>query len=491
MRRITLCILVVGAVVAPAEEVTFGELLETLVTENREIERAELQAALADLRYQRVVDAGRPRVQATLSPLYGLGTRRGSDFSAVESISDFPPSAETTVTHSVGGGLSYQQLLPTAGSFSGSISTRLDIAQTEGSDAVYSLAPSLSLQASQPLFTAGDLFDFESRTLSEQAARLGRRRAETNISATENRLVRQLASLYVQAVATRRSAALQRRQIELAEARLASARIRANQGGGATSEVVRQEVSLGNARAGLLEVESGLLDLEDQMATLLHSPVSVYDLSPQLPQVVTSTNEVSPTPSLSAAALALEESRARSALAERTPGATLQMNLSLSPRYRDDREHETTLSGAFSDFSGTGAGIDVQVAANLEIPVLTGAERRIAGAERSIEEDLALIELADIESRVDRRLELLQKRREIALRRLALLEEELDYQTDLVTREEALLESDSSTEELVEAARLQVGALENRLWQIEGEVFLIDLEVADLSTHKLADRVVY
>lgn len=491
MRYITLCILFFAAPITSAQEVTFGDLLETLVRQNREIEKAEMRAALAELRVQRVVEAAQPRLQADLSPLYGLGTRRGSDFTAIEDIAEFPPPPETTMTQSIGAGLSYRQLLPTAGSLSARLATRLDIARTEDGDSLYSLAPSVSLEASQPLFTSGDVLDFESSVLSEQAAILGRRRTETSVSATENRLVRQLASLYVQAISTRRTAELQRRQIELAEERLASAQIRADQGGGAASEVVRQEVALGGARSALLGLEAGLLDLEDQMTALLDRPVSISELSSELPTVITRAEEELATPSVTQAQLALEEARARAALARRTPGATLNMTLSLSPRYRDERESETTLSGAFSDFTGSGAGIDVQLAASVEIPVLSGGERRIASTERAIEEDLAAIDLAETQSRVERRITLLRKRRGIADRRLALLADELSYQTDLVAREAALLESDSSTEELIEAVRLQVEALRNELWEIEAEVFLIDLEVADLTTHKLADRVVY
>ena len=62
---------------------------------------------------------------------------------------------------------------------------------------------------------------------------------------------------------------------------------------------------------------------------------------------------------------------------------------------------------------------------------------------------------------------------------------------DLVTREEDLVEAQSSTVELVEAVELQAEALRNQIWQIEADLFLLDLEIADLNAHTLAGSMVY
>ena len=496
MRIITAFLVLAVSTPATGQEITFLDLVDVLREENVELQQSARRAALADLGYEGVLDAARPRLQASLGPLYGLGTRRGSDFGALESVTDFPPEAETTVTHSTGAGLSLQQLLPTSGSLSGSAGARLDISSTGDDDPIYSLSPSVSVQVAQPLFVAGDVFDARSRDLALRTARIQRDRAGITVRSTENQLVRRLAALYVQAIGAYNSYRLQQRQVALSEERLSSARINAEQGRGAARDVVRQEVALGSARAGLLEVESQLLELEDQIAGVLGRTVSIERLSSRLPTVTTpaATGEDE---SIMAAQLSLEEAQARVALAERTAGATLSLSVSLSPRYPDERANSDSLLGAVTDFSNggdddsEGGGLDVQIAANVEIPILTGRENTIATRQRTLERELAQLDLESAVATVQRRRTLLSRRRDISQRRLALLRDELAFQMDLVTREEDLVEAQSSTVELVEAVELQAEALRNQIWQIEADLFLLDLEIADLNAHTLAGSMVY
>lgn len=474
-----------------AQAINLADLIRATAESNAEIRQAEIRAGIAAIGYESVLESVDPRITASLAPVYGIGTRRGSDFAAIESITDFPPGIETTVTQSAGVGVSIEQLLPTSGSLSASASARLDAIVGEEGDATFALAPSVSLAVVQPLFTAGDLFDGRSRRLAELSSRLSMRRAETGVVAAENRVARRLASLYVQAVAAEKRHRLSERQVALAEQSVATARINAEQGGGPMSEVLRQEVALGAARSTLLQNRTTILELEHELSRLAGQAVSVVSLDDRLPAVAdaASGGSTGDSPSVRTQRLALEEASARAELEERTSGATLSVNLALSPRYRDERDSPDELASAVRDFSGDGAGVDVQFSANLEVPITRRS--RLAAEGALLERDLAAAQLEDTERSTAGRIRLLQRQRDIAEQRLEILRDEIDFQAGVIAGEEELLDANASTTDRVEALRLQAVALEIQLWQIEAEMLLLDMEIADLTGHNLIESVVY
>jgi outer membrane protein TolC len=484
---------VTAATPAYSQTVTFPDLLGSLSEENPDLRATRGQAALAALSYESVLDAARPRLSLSADPAYGYSKRRATDFTTL--------GKETTTTHSVGAGLTYEQLLPTSGSLTATAGTKLEIAADEDDEAAYSLSPSLTVRAAQPLFVGGDLFDGESRRLAETAARIGKREAEALVDVTENRLVRQLAGLYVQAIAGRQALALQERRIALAQRIVENARINAEQGGGSQSNVLRQQVALGSAKSALLDAESGLLEVESQMSNLVGRPISVSRLSDELPTLRAPTGlapqELAPQESdtsnygIRRRELSLARAKTRAASASRNAGATLSLSLLLSPRYQDSRESKGDLSGAVSDFSGEGAGVDVQFSTSVTVPLLAGAENQLAERRARIETDLARMELETARTTDARRLELLRRQREILGTQQDLLRRELSYQAELVAREEVLLQAGSSTTESLERAMVQEQTLRNQLWRVSADRFLVDLEIADLTAHNLSDIVVY
>lgn len=479
---------VTAATPAYSQTVTFPDLLGSLSEENPDLRATRGQAALAALSYESVLDAARPRLSLSADPAYGYSKRRATDFTTL--------GKETTTTHSVGAGLTYEQLLPTSGSLTATAGTKLEIAADEDDEAAYSLSPSLTVRAAQPLFVGGDLFDGESRRLAETAARIGKREAEALVDVTENRLVRQLAGLYVQAIAGRQALALQERRIALAQRIVENARINAEQGGGSQSNVLRQQVALGSAKSALLDAESGLLEVESQMSNLVGRPISVSRLSDELPTLRAPTG-LAPQESdtsnygIRRRELSLARAKTRAASASRNAGATLSLSLLLSPRYQDSRESKGDLSGAVSDFSGEGAGVDVQFSTSVTVPLLAGAENQLAERRARIETDLARMELETARTTDARRLELLRRQREILGTQQDLLRRELSYQAELVAREEVLLQAGSSTTESLERAMVQEQTLRNQLWRVSADRFLVDLEIADLTAHNLSDIVVY
>jgi hypothetical protein len=189
--------------------------------------------------------------------------------------------------------------------------------------------------------------------------------------------------------------------------------------------------------------------------------------------------------------LSLARAKTRAASTSRNAGATLSLSLLLSPRYQDSRESQGDLSGAVSDFSGEGAGVDVQFSTSVTVPLLAGAENQLAERRARIETDLARMELETARTTDARRLELLRRQREILGTQQDLLRRELSYQAELVAREEVLLQAGSSTTESLERAMVQEQTLRNQLWRVSADRFLVDLEIADLTAHNLSDIVVY
>lgn len=497
-----LLLTVVLPATAQNELITAAAVVDAVAAENPDLRQARLRAALSSLAYEDLVGAARPTLSVELDPAYSLVSRRAADFTALSSVTDFPPTPETSVSHTVGLGVSYRQLLPTGGSLqaglAGSVTART-APEDDDAEPTYSVSPSANAVLSQPLFVDGGLLDLRSRRLQLEAARLAERQAQLGAEAQRNGLVRSALELYTGLQSLQRAVRLQEAGLALARRQLEQVRVNAAEGRASQSDVLAQQVRVNQAQDQILATQLQIGDLETTLALLMgvesvDSTRFEEDLPAFAQSALAALEAADPQASPATAErrtdeLSLEEARTRAELSRKSAGATFSVAVSLTPRYRDERDDPADPASLLTDFQGDGAGVDTTVSLGLTVPLTNGAADRRARTRAEIQQDIAESRLAATEGRDRRRSDYLQMRRSMLAERVRLLREELELSNQRVRREEELLELNASTVVRIESIRLETERIQNQLWQLQVDGYLTDLDLAQLAGVDLWEAV--
>jgi outer membrane protein TolC len=179
--------------------------------------------------------------------------------------------------------------------------------------------------------------------------------------------------------------------------------------------------------------------------------------------------------------LRVAEARAREELARKSAAATLSVALSLTPRYKDERDDPSDPATLLTDFQGDGAGVDATVTVGLAVPLTDGGANSRARARAEVQRNIAGSQLAATEERERRRSEYLRMRKDVLEERVRLLQEELELSEQRIRRERELIELNASTEVQVETLRLEAERIRNQLWQLQVERYLTVLDLLQLA----------
>ncbi len=488
-------LLVAGS--AAAQSLTLAEALQSALSESIDLEQSRVRTTIAATQVDRVLDSTRPRLSVSADPAYGLVSQRGTDFASIASVADFPPEPTTTVINSTGATLSLQQALPTNGLLSTGIGTTLSattaIPDTGDTTTSYSFRPAVSLSVSQPLFVDGSLVDTEEpRLVLEQAER-----GVGESSLTEERIRRQIAANVVRTWAqldgVRRAIDVQLEQRRLLAQQLEQAEIRREQGQGSRQESFTLQVQINRTDDAILQTRLSARELELQLGSLtglaITSQTRIEPLQIIDETLVAALAEATPRLTLDgrAAATAVERAATDLRIARKQERATGQLSLSLTPRYEDSRESPDSLGGAFTDYFGEGAGVDVSL--SLGFTVALGED---AAREREVRLARLAVELAEFETRrVDEdrlsQLEIIREREQITEQRVELLRFEIEFERAQLANELELIGIGASTELTADQIRSTIAARENELADLETQRFLQRVDRATLLGLDIAD----
>jgi len=481
-RTLFAVVLVLIAASAAAQSLTIAEALQAALTRSIDLEQSRIRTAIAATQVERVLDSTRPRLSLSADPVYGLVSQRGTSFASVSSIADFPPEPSTTVTSSTGADLSLQQALPTSGLLSTSIGTTLSAAtaipDTGDPTTSYSFRPSVALSVSQPLLVDGALLDTEEpRLVLEQAER-----AVDESSLTAERIRRQIAAnvlrTYAQLDGLRRAIDIQFEQRRLLGLQLEQAEIRREQGQGSRQESFALQVQINRTDDAIMQTRLSARELELQLGDLTGLDITSQTRIEPLEQIDAGLHAAlaEATPGLAidsrSAAIALDRATTDLRIAQKQERATGRLALSLTPRYEDSRENPDSLGGAFSDYFGDGAGVDVSLSFGLTVPLGESATR-----EREVHLARLAVELAELELRkIDRdllsQLEIVRERESITEQRMELLRFEIDYEREQLANEIELVEIGASTDLTADQIRSTIATRQNELADLETQRFL-------------------
>lgn len=481
MKKPTLLVIMLLLILIPGlsaqSEISLANLVEAVFESSAALEQSALRERLSELRRDSVFGAVVPNLTLNADPVYGLRSMRSPDPAAV------PPAVVDTLTQSTGLSLSARQLLPTGGFLVGEIGSGLSatVIDPEGGDpsTSYSLSPSVSFSLSQPLFVDGSLVDVEQFSLNRENALLSVTSAETGTRAAREQLVATVVNLAVRRNALRRVVETQLLQQEILGQRLEEARIRQEQGQGSQQDLVSLQVQLNRLQDAELQSSLSARELELELARL--SGVSIDEntdiaipppeASPVLPE-----SQMGRPLSVLQAQVELQAARIEYALSQKQPLVTADVFLSLTPRYADERANPDTPAGAFTDYDGQGAGVDLNLGVNLSIPLSEGAARRRTVEQASIAVTLAESALQERENESQASRELNELRVETLRQRIALLQFDLEFEREQLESDLQLQELGTVTPFQVAQRRVSIRSGEIDLQNLRAELYLRELD---------------
>jgi outer membrane protein TolC len=409
--------------------------------------------------------------------------------------------------------LAVSQLLPTAGSLLVAVEDALSV-ESIGSGTIapfppvypdpdFSQVPKATVQLSQPVLLNGKLVDLDLFPASKRKAELGWEKEQAAGRVAANRAVSQAVQLYLSVVQMRQAAAQMERTVELAGRRLDSLADSVRLGTATETDLLDTRIANGRQRQTLLDLRTNLSRTERLLAAAIgRENLAGIELAEDVPawtrtgdpaglgEAALRTNA-----SILQGSLAVEERRVDDVLAGQRHASTLTLSFTVAGRRSSDYGQSSgysdnrTFGQSFSDLFAPSAGVDWTAAAGLKIPLYDGGGAR---EDRAASEALTASVHEGLQSRQQAVLEDLAaalERRSILEERVSLLAEAVDLASRRLATEESLLGQGRSTDNDVEARRLDAEAKANDLRQSRADLLLANLDIASLAGDDLAGIV--
>lgn len=417
-----------------------------------------------------------------------------------------PPAAVTSTDYAQQGvtaRVSASQLLPTAGSLLVTLEDTLGVSSIASSslpgdppEPDCEQTPKASVSLSQPVFLNGKLIDLGLFPAMVRKAEIAWEKEQAAGRVSANRAVSQAVQLYLSAVQLRRAVAQLERTVDLAGRRLDVLAESVRLGTATETDLLDARIAGGRQRQTLLDLRANLARTERLLAAAIgRERLEGLELSDGVPDWTRAgapaelrEAALRANASIRQGSLAVEEREVDDVLAGQRTASTLSLSLSVAGR-REAGLSERTLGQSFSDLFAEGAGVDWTATVGLNIPLFDGGgarEDRAAAAAlaASVRKGLASRQQAVLDD-----LAAALERRSILEERVGLLVGAVDLAERRLAAERDLLGQGRSTDNDVEARRLEVEAKANDLWQSRADLLLANLDVAALAGDDLAGIV--
>ncbi len=431
------------------------------------------------------------------------------DLSAGYSLGYAPSVTMTTIDltdyamHGATARVTASQLLPTAGSVVVTVEDALSVEAIGSSslpplnpDPDFSQKPKATVTLSQPVLLNGKLIDLELFPATKRKAELGWEKEQAAGRAAANRAISQAVQLYLSVVQMRQTVAQAGRAVELAERRLSSLADGVRLGTATETDLLDARIANGRQRQTLLDLRATLTRTERFLAAAIGREtlegIELVDAVPAWRRAgdpgLLRDAALRANASILQGRQAVEERGIDDVLAGQRHAASFTLSFSVAGR-RDAGLSQRTFAESFSDLFADGAGVDWTAAAGLNVPLYDGGSAR---EDRAVSEALTAAVLKGLESRRQTVLEDLAdalERRSILEERVGLLGEAVVLSSRRLATEENLLGQGRSTDNDVEARRLDAEAKANDLRQSQADLLLANIDIASLAGDDLAGIV--
>lgn len=480
----------VPGLAAGQQVLDISDLLQRVLSENRDLERALLEEQQAEAGYRSARASIGPQVELDVNPLT-VDNRRVQQGSAP----GVAPIQRTVRTASAGATLRYVQALPAGGRLVGETGLELSrsrsIAEDEGEDDTirFEASPQVSLRFSQPVFVRGSFIDTRIASAIDTQARTGVRIAELTRRDLENRFALAATELYFAIADLRRAVPVQEERLELTRRQIARTRDDVEAGAASRQQLLQLQLAENGLRDALLQTREQLRNLERSLFRISGGTVEAAEYAFRAPGDILSSaaaelpdsTDVSANPDVARAQVSLESAVAERRVNRSDRAPELSAFAQISRRYPDTRDDPSDAVSAFTDLFDGDGGFTWTAGLNLTVPLVDGGRRR-TGAEVD-DRAVRLAELERAESEENVRDDILAARERVSILRdrVALLQAEADFAADRRADLEALVEIAAATDLEVDEARLDQVQAQNAVIEAQGELVLLIMELNALT----------
>jgi outer membrane protein TolC len=476
------------AISAEGNDLGLKEIVDLTLDNDFSVQLSASQSEIARQGYLQVISSGKPSVYFSTdtfqNPLYGYTN------------SPIPEGATVLDNvHSLGGGASLSQFLPTGGSASLSLSNRVNFAATAAGDSLVTQSPSFSLSLNQPVFVNGRFIDFRLLNISERIGEISLEKAVLDSRNLKNGSLFRTFALIVQVHSLRNSLVYLENTLDLAVLRLEQARQDRERGRISESDYLSAELGIGEQKQALLDIRLQLLKAEQLLkATLgIEDDIQNYTLFddftaielPDSPEALLAL-AYKDNFDVAKAKLQLEEADLSSQAAGTSDRPTVSLSFSLEPGYSQNyagSDFGSSLSGLFDEDAETAVSINI----GLNVPAYTGGRTKIRKDIEAETRKIADLSLNETGRKINDTMTELFLQQMIYTERIDLLSSSIEYDKALLEREEDRLSFGSSTTADVETVRLQLLADVNDRLRYKGECFLNALDIYALAGYDLTE----
>lgn len=457
---------------------TLAQVAARALENDPSVAASRAAAETARVQYELKLDEARPRFVLGLTPV-SLDQRRIFDFTGF----DYADAR----TLSAGAGLTLNQALPTAGSFSAGAKTSFKAIDTDGV-LEYELVPSLSANLRQPLGAGGQFLPVAAAEGAKRSAELAADQAALDDRGRRNQAVRNAVDLAGRVLVLRSVLDAQTAGLETALRRAESALLR-RRGGTATEDAALElELAAETLRAARDETRLSLRDAERRLAGLL-GLAEVPDLSPRLPTLPPApAPEARAVPEAARAALALDKVSADAAARAVADSAAFGASLSLEPRYPDSRSDPEDLGTILSDYfdGGTGSGLNLNLTLTLDVPLSVREAKALRARADTLSVQSAVANLRAAEQTARERARALEERRSFLADRVEIQKRIADLSRRKWERLRDLAAAGTVPADEADAAKTDWDRAVSDVLRTEVDLVLVELDMRILRGEDLA-----